>query len=216
MPLVQRPVDAGFDGDQLLFPLDPAFGILLIQPALSGPAGQLGSHDRRTDPVALVVQGDIIKAVVPMGFAAGGAGFGRDVVRAKDGVVFGQIGEVIVLHDGGNDAVDGLGDGLGRVGIELLGRLGNGKMLVLPTLPGRYQLELGFDGFAGGLGQIDTHAVGVDAAAVEPDQRGDDMNMRVIGVVMTVDQVGLIVHFQTLHIAVDDGRQFLVGEHFFG
>jgi hypothetical protein len=89
-------------------------------------------------------------------------------------------------------------------------------MPVLPALLGRDQLELGFDGFAGGLGQIDTHAVRVDAAAVGPDQRGNDMNMRVVGVVMPVDQVGLIVHFQALHIAVGDGGQLLVGEHFPG
>lgn len=151
-----------------------------------------------------------------MGFAAGGASFSRDIVRAKDGVVFSQIGEKIVLHDGGNDAVDSLGDGLGRVGIELWGRLGNRKVLVLPALLGGDQMELGFDGFAGGLGQIDAHAVGVDAAGVWPDQRRNDMNMRVVGVVMPVHQVGLIVHFKAPHIAVGDGRQLLVGEHFFG
>jgi hypothetical protein len=40
--------------------------------------------------------------------------------------------------------------------------------------------------------------------------------MRVVGVVMPVDQLGLIAHLQTLHIAVGDGRQFLVGERFLG
>jgi len=205
----------GFDGDQELFPFDPAFRILLVQPALGGSARQLGGHDRRADPVAMVVQGDIIKAVVAMGFAAGGAGFGGDVVRAKDGVVFGEIGELIMLHDGGSDAVDSFGDGLGRGGIEPSGRLRNGKIRVLPAA-GRDQMKLRFDGFTGRLGQVGADAVGVDTAAVGPDQRRDDMNMRVVGVVMTVHQVGLIFHFKTLHIAIGNARQLLVGEHFFG
>jgi len=163
----------------------------------------------------MVVQGDIIEAVVPVGFAAGGAGFGRDIVRAKDGVVFGQIGEMIVFHDGGGDAVDSLGDGLGRGRIEPVGRLRNGENPVLPAA-GWDQMELLLDGFAGGLGEIYTHAVGVDAAAVGPDQRGNDVNMRVVGVVMAVDQIGLIVHLEAMHIVVGDGHQLLVGERFPG
>jgi len=150
-----------------------------------------------------------------MGFAAGGAGFSRNVVPAEDGVVFGQIGEMIVLHDGGGDAVDGLGDGLGRGGIEPSGRLRNREIRVLPAA-GWDQMELSFDGFTGRLGQVDAHAVGVDTAAVGPDQRRDDMNMRVVGVAMAVHQVGLIFHFKTLHIAICNARQLLVGEHFFG
>ena len=161
--LVQRQVDAGFDADKKLFPMDPAFHTSFFQLFLGGPAGQLGGQDRRTDAVAMVVQGDIIEAVVPMGFAAGGAGFGRDIVRAKDGVVFGQIGEMIVFYDGGGDAVDALGDRLGRGGIELWGRFGNRENPVLPAA-GWDQMELLLDGFAGRLGQFGAHAMGVDVA----------------------------------------------------
>jgi len=40
------------------------------------------------------------------------------------------------------------------------------------------------------------------------------MDMRVPGIVMAVDKIGLILHSESLHIAVGDGGKFSIGELF--
>jgi hypothetical protein len=52
----------------------------LIQTEKGGPDGKLRGHDGRTDPVATVVEGDIIKTVMSPGLAAGVSRFDSDIV----------------------------------------------------------------------------------------------------------------------------------------
>src|SRR5580692_2059342 len=183
---------------------------MLVEAAERRAAGQLGGHDRGADLVAGVVKGGIVDAVVPVRFTTGLSGFGDHIVGAKDGIVFMEVGKIVMLGDGGRDAVDGLGNGGVAAGYDLLHFVGGGD-LGLGAAPGGLQVEFLLDGFTRGFRQAVGHAVGIDAAAVGADQGADDVDMGVIGVFMAVDEVRLMLHLEPLHIAVGDGGKLLVG-----
>src|SRR6185312_935714 len=168
---------------------------LILQAAHSWAAWQLGGHHWRADLVALVVEGIIIDAIIAVGFAAWTARFGDDIVPAEDGIVFKKVREIVVVGNTADDAVHGFGDGDIAIGSELadlVGRWNVGSCLA----PGRLQLEFLFYRFSGGFGESDSHAMGIDAGTVRPDERGNDMDMRMIGVLVTVYQVRLFFHFK--------------------
>lgn len=167
--LVEGPVDAGFDGLEMVSALGEAFAVLFVQSVLRSPAGELGGHDRRAGAVPLVVEGDIIETIVPLGLAPGAAGFGGDVVAAKNGVVFLQVEEMVMLVDAGNDALHGFGNRDGRAGNNLWHMVGN-RALRGRLASGRDKVEFLLDGFTRGFGKPVGHAVGIDPGAVITDE----------------------------------------------
>ncbi|HWB94602.1 MAG TPA: hypothetical protein VG605_22255, partial [Puia sp.] len=88
----------------------------VLQAGRRWPAGQLRGHDRRADLVALVIETDIINAVMAVSFGTGIAGFGGDIVGTEDRIVLVQVTEMIMLIDAGEDAFDGLGERRGIAG----------------------------------------------------------------------------------------------------
>ena len=54
--------------------------------------------------------------------------------------------------------------------------------------------------------------MGSDTAAIGLDERRNDVQVRVAGVNMLVDEIGLVGHAEALHVAVGDGPIVCKGE----
>ena len=83
-----------------------------------------------------------------------------------------------------------------------------GALLLL----GGVEVEFFFDGFAGGGGEVLSHELGFYPASVGADEGGDDVAMGVTGVLVAVDEIGLFLEAEALHVAVSDGGHGVVGE----
>ena len=209
--LIERGVNALADGPQVIEMVWMWMVELLGELAQGGLARQLRGHDGWADTVALIIKGEVIKSIMLPGLAARTAGLGGHVVCAEDGVVFIEVGEVVVAADAAGDVVDGFREGLGGAGNDLLDLVRGGD-IGTASPSGWGQIKLLFDGFSGWFRKAIGQKMGLNPTSIGPDQGGDDMDVGVPGVLVPVHEIGVVAHFQTFHIAVGDGGKLVIGE----
>lgn len=87
-----------------------------------------------------------------------------------------------------------------------------GQVLVETFLFGRDEVEFLFDVYSGFFGLIFSYFILWYRVAIGLDMGGDDVTMRVAGVVMAIDQVRLSFEAELFHVRAGDGLHFFVGE----
>jgi len=194
-------------------------GELFFEVVEGGFGVEEGCFEGYADIAALLVENPIEQpaAVVQTGIFFSAAGL--EVERPEGGVVFLEgctalrLGDIVddVGYLAGNSCFAifycGWSLGLFEFATECLFDAEG-----LLFLFGGDEVEFGFDALAGFFGLFAADVVELDRAAVAADVGGHDMAVGVAGVVVAVDEIGLLAEAYFFHVPSGDGLHLLVGQ----
>src|SRR5580658_8612608 len=169
-----------------------------------GFAVELTGFNRCAHRLPLPIEHAVDQAAALVGAGIFAAPVGPNVVWFQDRIEF-RHGSVFV---GRQNGIQYIGDCLLGFGLPVLHFLDIDRLQYIglfQLLALRFQqLKFLFDFLAGLFGLIAADIVQLDPGAILSDIGGDQMDVRVAGVVVLVDEVGLIAKPDLLHIGIGD------------